>query len=58
MRIGLLQIVIYIAARVGMWVTGAVMKLLETGWEKGWQHVGKMLFLFHVLSMLYPCRFQ
>lgn len=41
-----------------MWVTGESMELLETGWGKGWQYVGKMQFLFHVLSIFYPCCFQ
>lgn len=27
-------------------------------WVKGWQPVGKMLFLFHRLSMFYPCVFN
>ena len=46
-----------IAAGVGMWVTPRYTEPEEKGWVrllvKGWQAVGKMLYLFHGLSMLY-----
>lgn len=48
-----------IAAGVGMWVTPRYTEQEEKGWVrllvKGWQAVGKMLYLFHGLSMLYQC---
>ena len=51
-----------IVARVGMWVTmratESERKGLVRGLVKGWQAVGKTLFLFHGLSMLYQCSYQ
>lgn len=45
-----------------MWVTmratESERKGLVRGLVKGWQAVGKTLFLFHGLSMLYQCSYQ